>query len=161
MRGIYAKKDFKQNEQMLYVPNHLLLSYEKAVASKIGQVMKKKKLVYGYYKLNSPTIVTMAVANMEMQEDPNHKMMPHFRVQPELDGFPVLFNDDEMSWLDGSPFTEYMEQEKADVKYDYDTIASEIPGFREKYSLEYFVNQVYLVHSRNFIATVDDVETNI
>jgi hypothetical protein len=161
MRGIYAKRDFKEKDEMLFVPEHLLLSYEKALQSSIGKMMKKKKMVYGHYRLNSPTIVTMAVSNMEQQLDPDHPMTPHFRVQPELDGFPVLFDDDEMSWLDGSPFKEYIEQEKADVKYDYDLICDEIPGFAEKYSLDYFVKQVYLVHSRNFIASIDDVETNV
>lgn len=66
MRGIYAKKDYGIGDQLLLVPDHLCLSYEKAVASEVGQIMKEKKLVHGFHNLNYPTITTMAVSNMEM-----------------------------------------------------------------------------------------------
>ena len=66
MRGIYAKRDFAIGDQLVFVPEHLVLTYEKAVASDIGQIMKTKKLVHGFYNLNYPTITTMAVSNMEM-----------------------------------------------------------------------------------------------
>ena len=50
---------------MLFVPDHLIISHEKALASDIGVKMKEKKLTHGFYNLNSPTIVMMAVSNME------------------------------------------------------------------------------------------------
>ena len=96
-------------------------------------------MTHGFNNLNYPTIITMAVSNMYTQLNETHPMTPHFKVQPELDGFPVLFNDDEMSWLDGSPFKEYIEQEKKDCEDDYNFICEKIPGFKDKFSLEYFV----------------------
>ena len=36
MRGIYAMKDFAVGDQLLLVPNKLVLSYEKALESEIG-----------------------------------------------------------------------------------------------------------------------------
>ena len=66
-----------------------------------------------------------------------------------------------MSWLEGSNFQQETIDEKANVKEDYETLCREFPDFKEKYTYEYFAEQVYLVHSRNFIATIDDVETNI
>ena len=66
MRGIYAQKDFGIGDQLVFVPDHLVLSYEKALESDVGQIMKKKKLVHGFANLNYPTITTMAVSNMEI-----------------------------------------------------------------------------------------------
>lgn len=112
MRGVYATRDYKKEEEMLFVPDHLVLSYEKALASDIGQKMKAKRLVYGFYRLNSPTIVTMAVANMEMQlEGEDGPMAPHFAVQPTLDGFPVFYDEEQFKWLEGSPFEKFMRDE--------------------------------------------------
>jgi hypothetical protein len=40
---------------------------EKAKASNLGQKMTEKRLVPGGYRLNSPTMSVMAIANMENQ----------------------------------------------------------------------------------------------
>ena len=67
-RGIYAKADIKKGEEMLFVPDHLILSMEKAKLTPLGQKMTEKRLVPGGYRLNSPTMSVMAVANMESQD---------------------------------------------------------------------------------------------
>ena len=64
--------------------------------------MSDNKLVRGNWKLNHPVMVTMAVRNMYEQLENQNFFEPWFNVNPELDGFPVLYNDEEMSWLDGS-----------------------------------------------------------
>ena len=64
MRGVYALRDYKEEEELLFIPDKLILSYEKALDSEIGKQMKELNMVRGYYKLNHPVIVTMAVRNM-------------------------------------------------------------------------------------------------
>ena len=123
--------------------------------------MRKKRMVRGYHKLTQPVIVTMAVSNMYDQLDDNSFMRHYHNVNPELDGFPVLYDEEEMSWLDGSQFQEQIYEEKQFVFEDYDLLSKELEGFKDKFSLEYFTTQVYLVHSRNFISTVNDTNTNV
>jgi hypothetical protein len=64
-RGVYALEDIKKGEEMLYVPDHLVLSLEKSKESRLGKLMTEKRLVPGGYRLNSPTMSVMAVANLE------------------------------------------------------------------------------------------------
>ena len=40
-------------------------------------------------------------------------------------------------------------------------MCKEIQGFHDKFTLEEFTKEVYLVHSRNFISTVNGTETNV
>lgn len=64
-RGVYALEDIKKGEEMLYVPDHLVLSLEKSKETRLGKLMTEKRLVPGGYRLNSPTMSVMAVANLE------------------------------------------------------------------------------------------------
>ena len=64
-RGVYALEDIKKGEEMLYVPDHLVLSLEKSKETKLGKQMTEKRLVPGGYRLNSPTMSVMAIANLE------------------------------------------------------------------------------------------------
>jgi len=41
------------------------MSMEKAKASRLGALMTDKRLVPGGYRLNSPTMSVMAIANLE------------------------------------------------------------------------------------------------
>ena len=99
-RGVYALKDIKKGEEMLFVPDHLILSLEKSKESRLGKQMTEKRLVPGGYRLNSPTMSVMAISNLENEgkgKDSTHYL--HWQVQPGLDDFPIFFNEDERSWL--------------------------------------------------------------
>ena len=41
MRGMFAKEDIKKNEMIVYVPDHLISSVEKAKSSPIGKDIMK------------------------------------------------------------------------------------------------------------------------
>lgn len=82
MRGVYAVKDFKEDEELLFVPDKIIPTYEKALESEIGKIMKEKKMVRGYHKLNHPVIVTMAVNNMYDQLNETSFMRHYHNVNP-------------------------------------------------------------------------------
>lgn len=64
MRGMFAKRDIKKGEAMLFVPDDLVMSLEKGKESYFGKIMTEKKLVPGGYRLNAPTMAVMAISNM-------------------------------------------------------------------------------------------------
>ena len=162
MRGMFATRDIQKGEVMLFVPDHLILSYEKGKESELGQIMVEKKLVRGGYRLNAPSMAVMAINNMvEMDKKEESVFYHHYQVQPGVEDFPVYFTEEERSFLIGSPFIDYLEEEIEGIKWDYDLIAKEIPEFGQRYSLEDFTKGKMLVISRNFGATRYGIETNI
>ena len=64
MRGMFASRDVKKGEILLFVSDHLVLSLEKGKESHLGKIMTEKKLVPGGSRLNSPTMAVLAVNNM-------------------------------------------------------------------------------------------------
>ena len=65
MRGMFAARDIKKGETLLFVPNHLILSVDKSFQSEIGQIMKQKNLIKGGGKLNSPTMSLLGINNLQ------------------------------------------------------------------------------------------------
>ena len=124
--------------------------------------MTEKRLVPGGYRLNSPTMSVMAIANLENEgqgKESSHHL--HWQVQPGLDDFPLFFNEDERSWLQGSPFIPFVDEEIENTRYDYDLIVKEIPEIGEKYTYRQYAEAKFLVTSRNFGVTIDGKDTNI
>ena len=90
--------------------------------------MGEKKLVRGGYRLNAPSMAVMAINNMvEMDKKEESVFYHHYQVQPGVEDFPVYFTEEERSFLIGSPFIDYLEEEIEGIKWDYDLIAKEIP----------------------------------
>ena len=66
MRGVFAAKDFKEGDTLVYVPDHLVVTLQKAKESPYGKIMSAKRLVPGKKtRLHQPTMATMAVNNMQ------------------------------------------------------------------------------------------------
>jgi len=63
--------------------------------------------------------------------------------------------------LEGSPFIPFVDEEIENSRYDYELIKKEIPEFGERYSMRKYVEQKFLVTSRNFGVTIDGKDTNI
>lgn len=68
MRGMFAKRDIKKGEVMLFVPDKLVMSLEKGKESYFGKIMTEKKLVPGGFRLNAPTMAVLAINNMQENE---------------------------------------------------------------------------------------------
>lgn len=99
--------------------------------------MTEKRLVPGGYRLNSPTMSVMAIANLDNDaegKDSTHYL--HWQVQPGLDDFPLFFNEEERSWLEGSPFIPFVDEEIENTRYDYDLIVKEIPEIGKRYTYQ-------------------------
>lgn len=162
MRGMFAKRDLKKGEIFLYIPDHLIMSLEKGKETELGKLMTEKKLVPGGYRLNAPTMAVLAISNMqEIDKGKDSHLYNHYQVQPTTEDFPVYFTDEERSYLTGSPFLKYLDEEIEDIRYDYSLIARDVPEFGQKYTLDDFKKAKLLVISRNFGVTRHGKETNI
>ena len=159
---MFATRDIKKGETMLFVPDHLVLSLEKGKESELGKLMTEKRLVPGGYRLNAPTMAVLAINNLQENDKGKDSLFyHHLQVQPGVEDFPVYFTEEERSYLKGSPFLEYLDQEIEDIRYDYSLITRDIPEIGQRYSKEDFTKAKMLVISRNFGVTRQGVETNI
>lgn len=79
MRGMFATKDVKKGEILLFVPDHLVMSLEKGKLSTLGKIMTEKKLVPGGYRLNAPTMAVLAINNLEeISKKEESKLYHHY-----------------------------------------------------------------------------------
>ena len=81
------------------------------------------------------------------------KFYHHFQAQPGFEDFPIFFTEKERAFLIGSPFLQFIDQEKRDIQNFYDLMASKLPEFKDKYSLEDFTKAKMLVLSRSFLVS--------
>ena len=58
MRGMYAKKDLKKDEMLLFVPEHLVVTLDKAESTPMG------KTWWGMRDLMTPVTDLLAVHNL-------------------------------------------------------------------------------------------------
>ena len=65
MRGMYAIEDIKSGENFLYVPDHLLITFEKIEETSLGKNLVEKILVKGEFRLISPITALLAIRNLE------------------------------------------------------------------------------------------------
>ena len=113
--------------------------------------MEDKKLTPGGYRLNAPTAVLLAIHNLQEEKKGKEAFLHrHFALSPEIDDFPVVFTDEEKSYLKGSPFLGQLDWEMEAIKYDYDLIVKEIPEFGQQFTLRDFTRAKMLVTSRYF-----------
>ena len=64
MRGMYAVEAVKKGETLLFVPDHLILSLERGLDTKIGKLLTEKRLIPGGFRLNAPTMAVLAFSNL-------------------------------------------------------------------------------------------------
>tara|TARA_B100000795_G_scaffold147192_2_gene110310 strand:- start:22 stop:1269 length:1248 start_codon:yes stop_codon:yes gene_type:complete len=161
-RGVHAKKDIPKERQIAYIPLKLLIH------EGLGQ-----KTDEGYKVWNSPNnniIVpahTQVIIYMLVQGardaargkpcDSFHA--PYYRILPEnFDCFPIFWNKEEMSWLEGSDLVRQIRERRRNILADHSEVARIVPGWRERFSEDDFLWCRTAVGSRNFGININGVK---
>jgi hypothetical protein len=61
MRGVYAKRDFKKGEQLIFVPYDTLIERNMVFDTPIGKKMKEFNLYYDQGTLWFPSVTMLAM----------------------------------------------------------------------------------------------------
>ena len=91
MRGMYATSDIKKDETIMFIPDHIILSLEKGIASPLGQLMANKNLLPGKNRLFKPNMDILTINNLqEVAKGTDSQYYYHFRAMPDSsNSFPV------------------------------------------------------------------------
>ena len=71
-------------------------------------------------------------------------------VHTDWSNFPLLFEEEDLHWLQGSPLLEWTQNDLANQKAQYDFFGQHIAGFKSEYSLRDFMEASKSVTSRCF-----------
>lgn len=112
---------------------------------------------YMYYKMSS----YFAVFLMQEARNPNSKFKAYLDILPRAhDDFPIFFTDEEKELLKGSSFLDMVQEKIDDLHHDYGVMARRVPGFKEEYSLQEYMQASTNIASRVYNMDIDGVNTN-
>jgi len=85
---------------------------------------------------------------------------PYLDMLPsDYDTVPIFFPDEDLAWLQGSPFLDQVKEKKADIKKDYDAICKVAPEFSQ-YSFQEFCWARMTASSRIFGIVIGETKTD-
>jgi len=109
-----------------------------------------KKLFSSNFNLSTPNLIAVIIYILTTREDPSHFFQPYYRILPKDYGnFPIFWNEEQLSWLKGSPIIDDILDRKRNMETDYDEVCRVCPEFR-RFSFNEFLEIRTAVGSRNF-----------
>ena len=155
-RGLMTTKDIKEGEIVLCIPNKFILGYHLASESPIGKQMLQKNLK-SYFGQN---ILFVAYILEERRKKPKETMWkPFFDLFPDnFNNFPLFYTNEELKELTGSPFLQYLAENKLLLEQTYELICKNIPEFKQ-YEFKEFKEVMQVVLSRCFGQQFEDDNT--
>eukprot|EP00826_Nyctotherus_ovalis_P056957 TRINITY_DN7776_c0_g1_i5.p1 TRINITY_DN7776_c0_g1~~TRINITY_DN7776_c0_g1_i5.p1 ORF type:complete len:558 (+),score=117.68 TRINITY_DN7776_c0_g1_i5:94-1767(+) len=154
-RSVHARVKLKRHELLLQIPKHLIITLEIAKKTPIGAKIKATMP-----KLLSPKHSLMTVCILQEMHDAESKWKPFIDMLPQsTSNFPIFFTQEELSWLEGSPFLVHVKDKIEDIASDYMEIVEKVPEF-SRFSLQEFSHVRMLVSSRVFATHLDGRHTD-
>lgn len=88
---MYASRDIKKDETIMFIPDHLIFTIEKGIDTELGQLMKKNNLLPGKFRLIKPNMHILSIQNLqELAKGSDSKFFLHFQSIPDTaKDFPV------------------------------------------------------------------------
>lgn len=97
---------------------------------------------------------------MQEKRKPDTEWHYYIDILPKgFTNFPIFFNEEERSWLNGSPFLDQILEKIEDIKADYDLICKEVPEYAQ-FPLQEYSEIRMMVSSRIFGIQIEGVKTD-
>ena len=153
-REVHAMKLINKDEVLLSVPLGLIITSKMGQDTPFGSLIKKSVV-----RLSWDYLTYITTFMMTQQHDPSSTWKPYMDVYPKrAESFPVFYTEDEKKLLQGSPMTDHIVTELAEMKTEYDRIVSAVPGFKV-FSFDDYARNKMIVTSRIFmVSTVSEKE---
>ena len=130
--GIFATKDIKEGELIMYIPREMILTLDEAQHSKTFEKLVEKKAL-GKLELSQSNLM-FKLFMMEERRNPDSMWAHYLAVVPnDWSAFPPLYSDEELIDLDGSFFIRSVREFRKAMSREYSVIAKKIPGFADTY----------------------------
>ena len=155
VRGVHADRAIPSNSQIVTVPVKLLIHEGMGQKTSVGSRVHNDPTCHIIVPAHTQVIIYI----LENLNDPECFFKPYFDILPaSFSSFPIFFNEEELSWLEGSDLVRQIEDRKANIAADYNAVCRCCPDFGERHTLEDFLWCRTAVGSRNFGITINGVK---
>lgn len=118
------------------------------------------KIMKNNVELLSPKHSILSTFILREKFKPDSLWKPYIDLLPKHYGsMPIFFNEEDLSWLEGSPFLNQVLDKKSDLRKDYEAI-KEIAEEIEEYGFHEFCWARMSASSRIFGIVIDNVKTD-
>ncbi|KAL4456512.1 hypothetical protein ABPG74_000619 [Tetrahymena malaccensis] len=157
-RSIVSKRIIQADETLISIPQEQVITLEVASSSDFCKILTEKNA-----KLIQQKHVYFALFLLQEQQkkDASHYKAYIESLPTDLSSFPALFSDEELQYLEGTAALKLVQEQKEDIKNDYETISQLIPEFKQEFSMEQFRWAFLCSHSRVFGIKVKGVKTSV
>ncbi|KAL4505376.1 hypothetical protein ABPG72_002438 [Tetrahymena utriculariae] len=157
-RSIVSKRVIQADETLISIPQEQVITLDVASSSEFCKILTQKNA-----KLIQQKHVYFALFLLQEQKKKNAS---HYKayidsLPSDLSSFPALFSDEELLYLEGTAALKLVQEQKEDIKTDYESISQLIPEFKSEFSLEQFRWAFLCSHSRVFGIQVKGIKTSV
>lgn len=119
-----------------------------------------EKILKNNLELLSPKHSLLSTFILREKNNPSSYWKPYLDLLPDhYHSMPIFFSNEDLSWLEGSPFYNQVLDKKADLRKDYEAI-KEISPEIEEYGFEEFCWARMSASSRIFGIIINNVKTD-
>ena len=155
VRGCHATSDIDNNETIISIPLKCLITVEMGKQTSIGRA-----IIDANVELDAPKHIFIMIFMLIDRLNPKSFFKPYYDILPAtLRNMPVFWNEDELSYLEGSFLLTQIAERNLAMENDYESICKVAPEFREVSSLNDFKWARMCVCSRNFGLVVNGLRT--
>eukprot|EP00588_Corethron_pennatum_P012680 CAMPEP_0194265332 /NCGR_PEP_ID=MMETSP0169-20130528/614_1 /TAXON_ID=218684 /ORGANISM="Corethron pennatum, Strain L29A3" /LENGTH=508 /DNA_ID=CAMNT_0039005773 /DNA_START=142 /DNA_END=1668 /DNA_ORIENTATION=+ len=156
MRGVHAKIGIPPGTVCMTIPRQCLITVEMGKATEIGQ-----RIVEADLELDAPKHIFLMIYLLVDRQNTSSFFRPYYDILPKtLRNMPIMWNEEELSYLKGSYLLNQIEERIEAIEEDYESICQVVPEFGNAASLEDFKWARMCVCSRNFGLLIDGIRTS-
>ena len=111
-------------------------------------------------KLKKPAHCFIAAFLIEERQNTESEWADYIKLLPQdVQEYPIRFKEEHLKLLEGSLFLSQLEEDRKDMKHDYEMICNELPEFKDACSFDHFVYNFILILSRVFTMVIKEEKT--
>ena len=119
--GVVSTEEIKQGEIVIYVPHSVLIKKQDAEKSDIVQDLYRYGLAKPQDTKHDRLLLQLLIME-ELKKQSTASKMQHYiqMVHTDWSNFPILFNEEDMLWLRGSPLASWTRSELQNERARFD-----------------------------------------
>lgn len=131
MRGMYALEDVKFNENLIYIPEKLVINSERVESNIVSKKIRKY-----YNQIADFETLILALFVIEQYYNPDSFWKPFIDILPkDLSNFPLFFSEEEINLMQGHRLHKQILKTKERIRKYYDEIIC--PEAKDLFSVDY------------------------
>lgn len=144
-RGVCAQKQIKAEEQILSVPEELIITEEKGKNTKLGRLVAESGMEPDY-----PFLFYLAIFILEEMMKKDSLWKPYMDVYPKTaSNFPIFYTNEEKALLVGTSMLDKLNLDSIITIEEYSELIDKVPEF-EAIEIDDYIRLMQLTGSRLF-----------